>query len=565
MTKKPAIMVLFILLVLTLVGCGGIDDLFDNKENNGVQPSTKMVDLETFYNLAEDEGILVANLAELPQRAKKIGDLWYISINSATALNDKFYWNADEEQMLVTTADSVDYYWPDAKNCTVNGENQVAAEPPVTYVAGELYLSLDIFKKYTPCEVEIFTAPDRVVIWTEAVKIPTGNVTVADSPVRTGADVRSDILVKAAKDDVVYVTGVEAAGFIPVMTGNGFCGYISKDNIKTGGEKSFESLADRKESYSHNLLSDAYFTAVWQNMEYSANGELISDSLSGTEGVDVIIPTWYSVIDTDGNISSNANRSYVEKAHALGMEVWGLVDDFEAGVPGFEVLSSTSARNNLADSLVDSAVEYGIDGINVDFEYITAESAPHYIQFLRELYLKLKPLGLKLSVCNYVPNSGNSFYNLEAQAEVADYIMLMTYDEHYSPETGTGSVASYGFVDNGIKAALEFVPANRMTMGIPFYTRLWENHPDGTVTMQVLTMESAQNTVEHYGITPVWDEECGQYYVSYVNDEGLYCEMWLEETESIAKKRELCEKYGLAGTASWCLGYELDGVWEELK
>ncbi|MBQ8281354.1 MAG: hypothetical protein IJZ25_03015 [Lachnospiraceae bacterium] len=565
MSKKNTVLILAMLLMIICTACGGVDDLFDNKENNGVQPSTTMVDMATFYNLGENEGVVIADLHELPDRARNINGSWYISINSVTGLNDRFYWNQAEEQMIVTTSDSVDYYWPDAMNYTTNSESVALDKAAISMVDGTLYVSLDLFKQYTPNVCELYEDPDRIIIWSEPAKIPTYKVSVDSAPVRIGANITSDILVKETKDETGYITGEETAGFLPVMTADGFCGYVSAEDIKVEGEKSYESIADQAEVYTHNLMTDAYFTAVWHNVAYSAGGDVLASELNGSEGVDVVIPTWYRVIDTAGNISSNASYSYVDEAHAMGMEVWGLVDDFAEGVRGIDVLSSTTSRNNLADSLVAGAVEYGLDGINVDFEYITYESAPHYIQFLRELYLKMKPYGLKLSVDNYVPDSANSYYNLEAQAEVVDYIMLMTYDEHYSPAAGTGSVASIGFVENGIKAALEYVPANRLVMGIPFYTRMWETHADGQITMQVLTMTSADNTVAHYGLTPQWDETTGQYYVNYVDSEGLNCEMWLEEAESIALKRSLCDTYGLAGTASWCLGYEQDDVWEQLK
>lgn len=562
MNKK--LFTFLLLFVMMFVTACSMDDLFDNKENNGVKASTTMVELNTFYNLSDNEAVVVSGLYELPDRAKNINGKWYLNINSVTGIDNHFYWNQAEEQMIVTTADSIDYYWPDVNNCTINGSGVELESSMITLDNGTLYVSLELLEKYSPVMYSVYDNPDRIVIRTNGEQYDAYKTTIADVPVRTGAAVTNDIIVKLQEGSSVYVTGEQSGDFLPVITEDGFAGYIAADSAESDGTVTITTETNVKE-YTHNLLETEYFTAVWHNMVYSADGSLIKSELDGSEGVDVIIPTWYRVIDTAGNISSNANRSYVTTAHNMGMEVWGLVDDFAEGVPGIEVLSSTVARNNLADSLVASALEYELDGINVDFEYITYESSVHYIQFLRELYLKMKPHGLKLSVDNYVPDSANAYYNLKAQEEVADYIILMTYDEHYSPSVGTGSVASIGFVENGVAAALEDVPANRLVMGIPFYTRLWETDSAGTVTMQVLTMKNMTDTVEHYGINPVWDEEAGQYYVQYTNSEGLTCEMWLEEETSIAKKREVCNNYDLAGTASWCLGYEPDEVWKFLK
>lgn len=563
MYNRKVLYVLTILIMLVCTACG-VDDLFDKKESSTVEPSTVMADRTSFYNLGENEGFVVADMFELPDRAKKIDGEWFMSINSVTSINDRFYWNQAEEQMIVTTADSADCYWPDIQSSAVNGETVPLDKTAITLKDGTLYVSVELLQKYTPVSCEIYEDPDRIVLWTDTDEVSSYKVLTPEAPIRVSASLTADILEKAEEGAVIYKTGDETSGFIPVVTADGFCGYIASSDVSDNGTVSFDSGFEAGE-YTHNLLEDSYFTAVWHNVAYAADGSVLASELDGSEGVDVVIPTWYRVIDTDGNISSNANSSYVEKAHEMGIEVWGLVDDFAQGVPGIDVLSDTVSRNNLSDSLVASALEYGLDGINIDFEYITYESSTHYIQFLRELYLKMKPYGLRLTVDNYVPNSGNTFYNLQAQEEIVDYIILMTYDEHYSPETGTGSVASIGFVQNGIEGALAYIPAERLVMGVPFYTRLWETDASGQVTMQVLTMKNAMSTAEYYGVTPVWQEESGQYYVSYVDDEGLSCEMWLEETQSVAKKRALCDSFGLAGTASWCLGYELDEVWEELK
>ncbi len=551
------------LLMLIICTACNADSFFD-RDDNGNKASEKMADYDKIYGLKENEGFVVLDMQEAADRAKKIDGRWFLSVNTVNQLNDKFYWNQKEEQLIVTTAESVDYYWPDAAKFTSNGAETPLERSEITIQNGVLYVSTDLIKKYTAVTFEAYEEPNRIVLWTDKDGVTTYSAIKKDTCVRTGASLSESILKKAAEGDKLYATGEEESGFIPVVTFDGFCGYVSSEDVKDGGTSSFASGFTPSE-YTHNLRDGGYFTSVWHNVAYEAEGSLLASELDGSEGVDVVMPTWYRVIDIDGSISSLANHSYVDKAHELGLEVWGLVDDFAAGVPGIDVLSNTAARNNLSDSLVASAVEYGIDGINVDFEYITQESSPHYIQFLRELYLKMKPHGLKLSVDNYVPNSGNAYYNLKAQAEVADYIMLMTYDEHYSPETGVGSVASLNFVEDGVVSALASVPAERLVMGIPFFTRLWQTDSNAQVSMQVLTMKTEMDTVAQYGLEPKWIETNAQYYVSYVNKEGISCEMWLEEEESVTEKRRVCDNYGLAGTASWCLGYETDGIWDILK
>ena len=104
----------------------------------------------------------------------------------------------------------------------------------------------------------------------------------------------------------------------------------------------------------------------------------------------------------------------------------------------------------------------------------------HYVQFIRELSVACREKGLVLSVDNYVPAAYNSFYNRREQGIVADYVIIMGYDEHYAGGE-PGSVASIGYVNQGIADTLADVPKEKLINAVPFYTRLW-TEKDGSCT-----------------------------------------------------------------------------------
>lgn len=91
---------------------------------------------------------------------------------------------------------------------------------------------------------------------------------------------------------------------------------------------------------------------------------------------------------------------------------------------------------------------------------------------------------------NYVPAAYNAYYDREEQAVFADYIVVMAYDEHYNGSE-EGSVASIGFVEQGIKDTLEEVPAEQVILGVPFYTRVWELTPVAEGTDAEISEEDA--------------------------------------------------------------------------
>ena len=182
-----------------------------------------------------------------------------------------------------------------------------------------------------------------------------------------------------------------------------------------------------------------------------------------------------------------------------------------------------------------------------------------------------------MSVDNYVPMSINMQYDRKEQGIVADYVVIMGYDEHYAGSPEAGPVSSYGFVKDGIEATLKEVPAEKVISGIPFFTRLWEETPKteaeiaeaaGTenadytmnVTSEALGMSAAANAVAQAGVSTTWDEEAKQNYATW-EVEGVTYEIWLEDEQSIEPKLQLMRDNKLAGTAAWALGQEDPAIW----
>lgn len=132
------------------------------------------------------------------------------------------------------------------------------------------------------------------------------------------------------------------------------------------------------------------------------------------------------------------------------------------------MLTYSSRRESLINNLISAAIQYKLDGINVDFESLDPSIGDSYIQFIRELSLKCANNGIVLSVDNYPPTAYTAFYNRSEQAVFADYVILMGYDEHYAGSEEAGSVSSIGFVNQGVADTLQSVPADQLILGMPF-------------------------------------------------------------------------------------------------
>ena len=260
-------------------------------------------------------------------------------------------------------------------------------------------------------------------------------------------------------------------------------------------------------------------------------------------------------------MKQGAYEGYVTEAHNKKLKVWGLVDNFSTEIDSATVLNSTSARENLTNQLIAAAIQYKLDGINVDFEALTEDAAEGYVQFMRELSVKCRNNSLVLSVDVPVPMPYTEFYNRKELGVVSDYVIMMGYDEHYVGSE-EGSVASLPFEQQGIQDMLKDVPAEKVISGIPFYTRLWKIDSKGEVSSEAIGMDMADEYMTANNVTTNWSEETSQDYGEYQDSEGNTYKIWLENEASIAEKVKLVKEYSLAGVAAWKLGFERASIWE---
>ena len=186
------------------------------------------------------------------------------------------------------------------------------------------------------------------------------------------------------------------------------------------------------------------------------------------------------------------------------------------------------------------------------------------MQFLRELSVSCRNSGIVLSVDNYVPKEYSAYFDRKEQGIVADYVVIMGYDEHFAGSEKAGSVASLPFVEEGIQRTLQEVPAEKVINAIPFYTRIWNTDSSGRVTSEACGMNAADSFVQSMGISIAWNETCAQNYGELDTDAGLY-QIWLEDEQSVEAKMNLIKNNNLAGVAAWKLGFERPGIRQVIK
>ena len=217
----------------------------------------------------------------------------------------------------------------------------------------------------------------------------------------------------------------------------------------------------------------------------------------------------------------------------------------------------------MIDSIMDTVREYGLDGINIDFEMLKLDSGVYFVQFLRELSVRCRLNNIVLSVDNYIPEAYNAYYDIKEQGKIVDYVVIMGYDQHTAGLGESGSVSSLDWFTNALTATVELAPPERVVMGVPFYTRLWREDNGGNVAVEAtIGMRETSGTVSGKELT--WRESNGQYYSEWSKKGKLY-RIWIEDEESLKRKADASRAAGVKGLAAWKLGDETPGTWELLK
>ncbi|MDF2609933.1 MAG: glycoside hydrolase family 18 [Lachnospiraceae bacterium] len=555
-TKQAVIGAGIVLAIIIIVIAAFLIKLFT--------PSDKVMELSEYYETLEDEVLVILQDEIYEQKGLLSDGVVYLDYETIVEkFNQRFYWDANENILIYTTPTEIIRTEVGSKEYHVNKSKKELDYEIVKTDGDQAYVALDFVALYSDMRYEFYETPNRIVVqykWGDYLFSTVKKAT----QLRYEPDIKSDILVELKPEDLLtYIDTSEVVkkGFRKVITVDGIIGYVKTKYISESFYDAVES--DYQEPEYTSITKDETINLVWHQVTNTdANNGLIS-LLEKTKGVTTISPTWYKVNSNEGTISSLASETYIERAHSLGIEVWALVDDFDPNIDMLEVLSYTSRREKLTNELIASAIKYNLDGINVDFERITLENGKNFIQFIRELSVKCRNNGIVLSIDNYVPKEYSAYYNITEQGIVADYVIIMAYDEHHGGSDVSGSVASIYFVNEGIEDTLEMVSGDKVIIGIPFYTRLWKETPENgsvKVTSDAYAMSYGEELLRNNGVEPVWDEAAGQYYGEYEKEGSLY-KIWLEEEESIEAKLKLIDQAEVAGIAGWKLGLEKESIW----
>lgn len=568
-----------ILLIAAIIYIGIQTGLFES-----FSYTSERADLFKYFGAIGDDYAVVVKDGEITSDQIKVVDGYlYIPLSRVKEeFNKRFYLDVNDNALLYTTALDVISAPIDGMSYTKGG---VSEQTPyvICYNEGDdLMVCLEYVKLYADFSYELYGGagePYRCRIdksWGSEDAI----IVEKSQALREDMDKKAKVLKDMSEGDILYVIE-EDKDWTKVKTEDLIVGYYETRFLGETTSITKEAPAPYSEPEFTCIHKDGPVRLIWDNVVSEAGNSGLRDRLSGQQGITTISPTWFYLINNDGDISSIASHEYVATAHDLGMEVWGLVENmtYNDELKMKNILSFSEKRAYLISQLMSYASEYELDGINVDFEALPSEAGEDFAQFIRELSIACRQAGLVLSVDNYVSTASTSHYHRDAQGECVDYVIIMGYDEHYNGSEESGSVASIDFVIDGITKTLEEVPAEKVINAVPLYTRVWKETPKSasqaekedpnqkyipyTLNVETLGMADALEYVANSGVQPKWDEVTQQNYAEWQIGERTI-KVWLEDEDSLTAKIQSMHNFNLAGIAAWQLRFANQMAWDAL-
>lgn len=505
--------------------------------------------------------IIEDQLIEFGDPVIKKKDVIYFSFDIIKKyIDEDLYFDESESMIIFTNERFVKRFVIGESNGSINSK-EYSIDNPVIKIDGVIYVPINIFINDYNIAIKYYEATNAVVLDFTDMNYLEGEI-ILDIPV-----IRSDLSDKApkisnnlVKGSIVNVYG-EYEKWFKIRTQDGLPGFIEKKYLK---------LLLVNDKYKNKLIDVNNDKQTIENKinltwDYTYSKVKYTDKIAPIHGVNVIAPTWFSILDTEGNILDKGNKEYVSKYKALGYNIWALVDNsFEPDLT-HDVLKSSKTRENIIQKLLDIYLAYGFDGINIDFENVYLKDRDLLTQFVRELYPVFKENNIIVSMDITTISTSENWsmcYDRNRLQDSVDYLILMAYDQHWASSPIAGSVAEYNWVENGILDVLEEVSNEKLILAIPFYTRLWKIE-ESQISSKSLSMNGANNFISDNKIETIWNEEVRQYYGEVEKEDILYM-IWLEEENSLNHKISLVHKYDLMGIASWRKGYETPDIWQSI-
>lgn len=518
-----------------------------------------------------DKTNLIINNSNVTSDLKKdviIQDgIMYIAKEDIANFFDPYIYYDEKYNQIITTSDNQVASMVIGENLLTNNGSTVEVKGTILQKDDTYYIPFSSFKDVYNVEINYIESSNTITVDSKDRRYVVADST-KENEVKAYPTMFSRNVDKLENQETVTVVqnkenkNEEVNGWTKIRTENGKLGYV-KSNTLINEYIYREALEEQKQI-------EGKVSMVWDYVyEY---GNIADRSGTIIQGVNVVSPTLFTLVDEGkGKIHENVGESeknYIEWAHSNGYKVWPSIANNTYIETTSEIMRDYKLRHNLIENIVSLVLKYNLDGINIDFEYMHDEDKDLFSRFIIELKPRLNEIGAVLSVDVTAPDGSEEWsmcYDRYTIGKVADYIVFMAYDQYGQYSNKAGTTAGYNWVKANLEKFVgqEGVDSSKIVLGIPFFSRVWEEEDGELVSKEPINMNKIQNIVPE-NASKTWDDDLKQYYIEFEKD-GITYKIWAEDEESIKAKLSLIDEYNLAGAAYWMKDMETDSIWSVIS
>lgn len=489
----------------------------------------------------------------------------------ANFFDSDIYYEPIEKRIVTTSSSKVASLLIDDCNITINNNaitlNSSAFQNDDEYQT--IYLPFSELKEVYNVDINYHKDSDIIVIDSLLKEQVTANV-IKNVSVKSHPRTLSRTITKLTNSDsFIFISS--SKGWSKIRTEDGIIGYIK--------DKYISNKTTVREAFVETSSVEGKISLVWDY--YSKYASAPDRTGTKINGINVVSPTLFELKKAgQGEIIDKAGengKKYIQWAKNNDYKVWGLVSNESLIDTTGEIINNYYLRTILINNIVELAEKYNLDGINIDFEYIYKKDKDMFSQFIIELYPRLKEKNLILSVDVTAPDGSANWsecYDRLTIGRNCDYVIFMAYDQYGDSSTKPGPTAGYNWVETNVNkfltsGSINEVPAEKLILGIPFYTKIWTQDSSGQIiknkgnTVPVVNMKSLYNNIpETAEIT--WLPDLKQNYAEWTSGEYTK-KIWMEDENSIREKLLLINEKNLAGAAFWNKDREDNKIWEIIE
>ncbi|MDB5974568.1 MAG: polysaccharide deacetylase, partial [Nevskia sp.] len=277
--------------------------------------------------------------------------------------------------------------------------------------------------------------------------------------------------------------------------------------------------------------------------------------------LDWVIPAWLNLQGPDMALHSEMNQLAVDAISQIrpNIPVLPMIQNSVEGSwdgPGLaRLLADPARRAARLQEIVAFLDTNKMRGLTVDFESVPPAAQKDLLVFLGELEAEFDKRDWALLVC--VPFDDPD-WNYQAVSDVADFLVLMAYDEHWE-EGAPGSIASQAWFEKTLDKRMKDLDPSQTIIAIGNYGYDWTaGKPAEDVTYQE-AIRSAQESEADID----FDEDAENPHFSY-EEEGRKHEVWFLDAVTSFNQIRASDIYKPFGYVLWRLGSEDPSVWSVL-